>query len=394
MKNPVYLMMVFFLLINYIKNKRKITPIIALFGPLVLILFFIPILYSNIKISQEYLEVNLFVLLIWVIIEIIFNTLKKVKRKSEDTKIFNFGIFYKIGISVVIFLILLQLKTGLQYGFLSIKGNQNGIISHLYNLTAPFFLALFISSIENRKRLIQVLMVISIGLVALGPKLEVFILIIPCFLYFYEKKKKSIWVLLILFLFSIIIFYIFYFMLFYIKEGLSMSEFHRELLEYYKIYLFSPIIIGDELLKIETNTQGKEVVFSWFYNTLNMLKGNKMVLDPALKFITVNGVKSNVGGLVSETIYNLGYHYGVIYLIVLGIISYFVEFLYSIEKNWIFLSYYLRGVLVLGFFNNTFSVLTYVEKFLGCFFIISIILFLGKVQKINKGEKNDIYNTS
>ena len=141
------------------------------------------------------------------------------------------------------------------------------------------------------------------------------------------------------------------------------------------------MIIGSKLLEEPINPNGINVTFSYLINSFNFLF-EKNFVSPVLNFYVIAGIRSNVGGMIAEVFYNLGIIFGWIYIIIIGFFSYFIQELYKKNENWFCLYYYMKGILVLCFFNNVFSLLTYNEKLFGSF-IISLILI-----KIKKNRSN------
>lgn len=365
------------LLYDFLKNKKELTPLCCFIGPYTIIIIFSYFLKLQHLISKDYLRYIFEIAFLWLIISKLVNFSKnQILGKSVKLEKYSKKIYY-ISLITILSLSILQLLTGIKYGFLSIKGKHYGIFAHLYNLTSTFYLAYFLEFL-NKKTFIKGIVIIFFSfLCVLGSKLEAFIIFIPLFIYYYEKRKKNVLLLVCLFVFSMGVFYISYFIRFHIKEGFSIAEFHQIIKEYYKIYLFSPLIIGSKFLSEPINPNGINVTFSYLINSFNFLF-EKNFVSPVLKFHVIAGIRSNVGGMIAEVFYNLGIAIGWIYIIVIGFLSYFVQELYKENENWICLYYYMKGILILCFFNNVFSLLTYNEKLFGSF-IISLVLI--KVKK-------------
>lgn len=371
------------ILYDFIKNKKEISPLCCFIGPYAIIIIFSYFLKLQNLISENYIKHIFEVAILWLIISriiIIIFSKNKISKKITKKKKYSKKIYY-LSLLTIFSLSMLQLLTGLKYGFLSIKGKHYGIFAHLYNLTSTFYLAYFLEFL-NKKTFIKMIVIIFFSfLCVLGSKLEAFIIFVPLFIYYYEKRQKNILLLVYLFVFSMGIFYISYFIKFHIKEGFSIIEFHQIIKEYYKIYLFSPLIIGSKLLEEPINPNGINVTFSYLINSFNFLF-EKNFVSPVLNFYVIAGIRSNVGGMIAEVFYNLGIIFGWIYIIIIGFFSYFIQELYKKNENWFCLYYYMKGILVLCFFNNVFSLLTYNEKLFGSF-IISLILI-----KIKKNRSN------
>lgn len=385
MKIIITLLIGIILYMNIKFEKKILTPMVCLIGPYLLLLSLSILSFNSQYISDNFfLNTLLFTLIFFITSSLYINIFQKYLYIKNNEK--NLKIIKKIALLSIIALIYVQIKTGLSNGFDNIKGNQRGLFAHIYIICSPFCMVYFLEILKkiNIKKNIALLL-ISVVFIMLGAKYQVLIFILPLSLYYYDSYSKSIKILLLIFVMTYIVFYISYLTKFYFRGiNVKIIDYTKFVTNHYLMYLLSPFMVGSEYLKETTNPDGITATFSWLINIFEVFKNNQYV-SPVLKFIKINEMTSNVGSLFGELVYNLGIKISVIYVFILSIICYWVEFISVRNRNWIYLQYLLKSCLILCFFNNVFSVLGYIERLIGVFLICFILNILPKKNK-EKGE--------
>ena len=228
-------------------------------------------------------------------------------------------------------------------------------------------------------------------LLIIGGKYQVFMYILPLILYRIDSSKIKLRKIIILLIGIGISIYVIFYSVYYVKFlssniHISFLQMNNFIFNHIRHYVLSPFYIGEYFLK-NPNSTNNNIALTPFFNIFNFITGKKSYINPILKFQTYFGITSNVGGLIPELVYTLGYVGMYSYMIVLGIISYFLDNLTNKNKLWMYSNLILKSSLVLCFFNNVFSVFGYIERIVGS---ILFIIFL----KIMRGVENEGNNIS
>ena len=382
----LYLVLIIFIVLDMKINRKILTPMFLLFFPNLVLLIIIKIIEENFDI-QEFLIQFLIIELSWLFISIILKKVffnlknKNQKIKISYTKLISYSFFITMCLSFSIIF--------LKYGSGNLKGKSAGIFSHLQNILSVF--PFIISEIYKNKKLKIMSWLGASFLILIGGKYQIFLYFLPLFLYkieYSQFKFKKIFFMSILGIIGIyVLFYLTYYFNF-LQNNIEMTnkQMINFIFNHVKLYILSPFYIGKYLLENPESLSSK-IALTPFFNIFKFIMGNNNYVNPILKFQTYLGVTSNVGGIIPELVSTLGYVGMYIYMIVLGIISYFLDNLTDKNKLWIYSNLILKSSLVLCFFNNVFSVFGYIERIIGS---ILFIIFL----KIIKGVENERNDTS
>lgn len=380
------ILIIIFMIFDIRLNRKLTTPLVVLIGPQLVLLSIAKLLENRLNI-ERYLIIYFFIACMFFIFSLIFKLLfSNLKTKNQIIKKVNIKrMSYLISIiSIVSFIILL-----LTYGVAHLKGKSVIILGHLENILLVF-IPLFSEIYKDRKIKI-IAYFIFFYLLIIGGKYQVFMYILPLILYRIDSSKIKLRKIIILLIGIGISIYVIFYSVYYVKFlssniHISFLQMNNFIFNHIRHYVLSPFYIGEYFLK-NPNSTNNNIALTPFFNIFNFITGKKSYINPILKFQTYFGITSNVGGLIPELVYTLGYVGMYSYMIVLGIISYFLDNLTNKNKLWMYSNLILKSSLVLCFFNNVFSVFGYIERIVGS---ILFIIFL----KIMRGVENEGNNIS
>lgn len=369
------------LFLGYCENKlykTGITPLNAFIFPTLILLKVVNLLESRLN-FKEYESILFFIGIIWFLIGISLRTLFLFTlRKQNRIKVENMPFFLKKSHIIIFISLLFSIILAAQkYGLANIKGKLSGIGAHIFVIMSPFYLLTLYKKKSNIDRVFNILL---IPLIFLLPKYQIFLLFLPFILYKLYKKRiffrvRNIFIVFFIFFVIIVVFFLTYYINFKIKGiNLTLRDFLLFIFNHTKYYLFSPLYIGEYLLKREM-VGNPEIAFAPFINLIKRIKGDYIYINPILEFVNNLEVTSNVGGIIPELIYTIGKKGMYVYITILGLISYFIENLLLKDERWIFSNLVLKTSLILCFFSNVFVLLGFVERIIGSlgvtiFFII------------------------
>lgn len=364
--------------------NKIITPLNVFLGPIVIALVLLNIIEPSM--SNMVLKVHLlFISVIWIILGVIIKKFFNNYQTNENIDIFNNENVKKLGITIVSLTFINIVFHINKFGITNLKGKTGGPLEHLFILSSVF---LSVELIRKKGMIYKILYFIILILLSIkGGKYQLFLFILPSVLLsIYEEKTLSLKFLKKTILIILSIFLIFggvYYLNFSLKDvPVNILEFFKFVVNHVKYYFLSPMYIGNELIEFP-----KQGVFNYsfapFFNIYQCFFGDKIYIIPILKFRTVLGVHSNVGGLIPELVYSIGNIGMYIYVGFIGMIGYVLDNLASKNKIWIYSDLIFKSSLILCFFNNVFTVLGYIERIIGTIVITIAIIIVQKIKREN-----------
>lgn len=364
--------------------KKIVTPLNVFLGPIVVSLILLNIMEPSM--SNMVLKVHLlFISAIWIILGFIIKKFFNNYQTNENINIFSNENVKKLGI-VIVSLTAINIAFHInKLGITNLKGRTGGLLEHLFILSSVF---LSIELIRKKGTIYKILYFVILILLSIkGGKYQLFLFILPSVLLsIYEEKTLSLKFLkkITLIVSSIFLtFGIVYYLNFSLKgASVNILEFFKFVVNHVKYYFLCSMYIGNEL--IELPKQGNfNYAFAPFLNIYQCFLGDKIYIIPLLKFRTVLGIHSNVGGLIPELVYSIGNIGMYLYVGFIGMISYILDNLASKNKIWIYSDLIFKSSLILCFFNNVFTVLGYIERIIGTIVITIVIIIIQKIKKEN-----------
>ncbi|MGN0383835.1 MAG: DUF6337 family protein, partial [Eubacterium sp.] len=159
-------------------------------------------------------------------------------------------------------------------------------------------------------------------------------------------------------------------------------------IEHFLHYLFCPFIASNEyycMPEYNGMSTGLLTAFNAFNTLFQQFIGNRSFHDPALgvaPIVNSNGTTANVGGLFSELVFGIGMVGAVLYVFVVGLITYFFFYQLIKKKKMIITSLYMLSLITLSFFCNFYSIFANLECFVYCmlldYFIIDNTFIIRK----------------
>lgn len=370
--NIIYLLLILLMLVMECRiYNNLLTPSMLLYGVITFLLILSKLLDVEFNLSNYILtlfKLNLMWFIISIMMRIVFYKYDDCLN-IENKKLFNDKVVMTISVVIEILFFFEILKQAQINGIGNLKGKIGGIAGHLYNLFFPYF-----SIVLIKKKFLNLLIffIMLCFLILCGGKYLIFLILLPYILYTCEQENNVIFFLkkiLLLLIIIIIVFGSVYFINFYLKHfEFTSNSFINFLLQHIKYYLLSPIYIANYLLEHPENGN-IEQTFAPFINIYRVITGNKNYISSILPYFTYLDITSNVGGIIGELVYNIGFTGMYIYMFFLGIFVYFFENLLKIDRIWLYCTIFIKSILILCFFINMFILLNCIEQLLGIIFL-------------------------
>lgn len=286
------------------------------------------------------------------------------------------------------------------YGINNTKSRAYGIFAHIGFISRCLLPVIVYYFVKFRKPKYIVGATINIlVLIMFQGKYHLFIAIaatVAMFLVVYKQIKIGtiIKVVIIVFIIGMLLFASVYTIIPNILNGdtsfESMSVGLKFSFEHFFHYLFCPFISSNEYFEHPLYA-GMENGLRTLLNPLDRLwqlvSGGGDYFDPVITLwpiINESGATGNVGGIFSESVLNVGYPIAIIYVFLIGIVSYYFIMQTLKKGKRIVTSLTLIGTIMMCFFCNYFTLLPNFECFVYSYLIDVLIIdnrlkFGGKV---------------
>lgn len=287
-----------------------------------------------------------------------------------------------------------------RYGIENTKSNAFGIFAHIGFISRCFMPIIIYYTIKRKK--IKYVIALTINIIALimfKGKYHIYIPI-ASFVVLYLIMQKNIKItkiikaILLTFISAMILFVSVYTIIPNILAGdTSLNEMKVGVqfsVKHFFHYFFCPFISSNEYFDnpcFAGMTTGLRVVFNPIDRLYQWISGSYDYFDPAITLwpvIDTYGNTGNVGGIFSETVFNIGYLGTTIYIFCVGFLLYYFLSKTIYRGKRILSSIFLLGMLLVSFFCNYFTLLPNLECFVICYLTDICILdnsfVLGKLK--------------
>lgn len=277
-----------------------------------------------------------------------------------------------------------------RYGIYNTKSNAYGIFAHIGFISRSLLPLIIYYAIKSKKiKYIVAIIINVIALIAFKGKYHLYIPI-GGFVVLTLILKKNIKIIQVVktvcvtFLLAIILFVSVYTIIPNIIAGDTSSEVMKTGIRFstkhFFHYFFCPFIASNEYFSNPCYlglTNGIRIVFNPYDRLLQWFIGSGDYYDPAITLwpiIDLDGNTGNVGGIFSETVFNIGYIGTVIYILAIGILVYYFWTKTVFKGKRLITTIYLVGLLMFCFFCNYFTLLPNLECFVICYCVDVFVL--------------------
>ena len=312
------------------------------------------------------------------------------KNRINDRLLEKRELLFKVFVFTTICNLISFLQIVAVYGINNVKSNAFGPFAHLgfiARCVLPLIVYDFYAN-KEKKYIIWSIFEILI-LVASQGKYHVYIPVMGAVLLIMLlgqriKYRRVIGIIIAVFLLSLLLFIGVYDIVPNFLNGeRSISTYIGGIsfaVKHYLYYLFSPIIASNGYFT-HPAYNGTSLGWRITLNPIDELKeiaiGRCDFISPAMTFrpvIDTAGTSTNVGGIFSETVFNVGYINTIIYIFAIGVLVYFFYYQLMVKNRFHITSIYLLSMFSLSFFCNFFSVFVNFECFCYCL-LMDILLF-------------------
>lgn len=277
------------------------------------------------------------------------------------------------------------------YGIANTKNHTNGLTAHMGYMALMMAPYITYTGLTKKKIVyIGSVGILGITLLVLQNKLPIIILLLQCTYFILCVKgrvkgkgiiKKAIIIAVVVVLLFILLYSVRPWLM---GENTSLKSALEHGIERCIHYFFSGFISSNEYYQNPCgNKNGMRVAFGFFDTLFQAISGNRNYIDPVItKWVLIApGSGTNVGGLFSELVYQIGYINAGIYVWLVGTMIYMF---YNLTCKWqIFVNTtcYLIAVLSISFFCNFFSLFATIEKL--CYvFLLDVLIVYFKIFKV------------
>lgn len=290
----------------------------------------------------------------------------------------------------VILFTLNAISTVNKFGIANTKNHTMGITAHLGYMALMIAPIVFYAGIKYKRKLnLFMVFVLFIDLLVLQNKLPICILLLQC-TYFSicingsvsgaKIIEKALLIISIVMLLFIVVYAIRPYL---VDKDQSLGESVKYGIERFFHYFFSGFISSNEYFASpETAPNGYRVAFGFWDTLYQATFGNgNYCSSPITKWVFITpSSATNVGGLFSEVVYEIGFISGTLYVFGVGCICYLfynLNIRYHIFYN---TSIYLLAVISLSFFCNFFSLFSTIEKLI---YVLCLDIFIDLARTKN-----------
>lgn len=393
---------IIFLIILYEYKIYKIlsTPIIILSG---VYLIYIPLIniigpmmgYNTLN-DNSILMFTLFLSLMFLI-SIFYSkiySLSEGERGSSDflseKLISKEQVVWKIYLISLICYIISLIQTINRYGIENTKSNAFGFFAHVGFVSRCLLpIIIFYLSVKKKPKYFIAIIANLIALIMFQGKYHLYISIASSFVLYLTvhrniKLKTILKTLVIVFALGYLAFVSVYTIVPNIITGdISKANMLNGLAfssKHFFYYLFSPFIASNEYFatpQYRGLDMGLKVNFNGIYRMFQFFIGDKDYFSPVIMLrpiIDNIGTSTNVGGLFSESVLNIGYLGSALYVLGVTLISYHFMLKMLLENRRIISTLTLLGILSMSFFCNYFSLQPNLECFVYSY-ILDVLIF-------------------
>lgn len=397
------------LLIEYRHYKTCITPFFILGG----IYLFGTVLSNTLGVFLGYNKLNtktlfLFTLYLFVIFmggQHFRKNADNFKPTEENVYVANETIIFTIfliGLLGYAFSLVVAIRN---YGITNVKGKSGGIFGHLGLVAvalSPMMTKLFFYTKKMRYPL-AILTLLGISIV-FGGKYYIFIIIVASVMSILLEKKVTIGKLIgagaVLLCIAMVVFITIYAVVPLMRSEnfswITLKEAMLEALKHLFYYFASPFICANTYFEKPMANgllNGVRVILNPVDVTLEAALGTRNFVDIIMEWvpISISGYRklSNVGGVISETVYHVGYIGTAVYLYIISFMVYLINDIKCKKHIFYGTASILLGVFGLTFFGNYFTLLSIWEIILYSFVVDIIISYMNyrKVEMHFEGRK-------
>ena len=385
------------LLLEFLYYKTLITPFMIIGSVYFLCIPLINLLSLRVNIypvsNFNMFCTLIFLLLIWAA-NILFKAyfcqkkftnvegIKRIKNKIVSYKMI-FVLLFIIGVLAYSFNLIQVIA---RYGINDTKNHAYGMAAHMGYMSLMLAPYITFYAIHMKKKLYYsgIIMLLMV-LLLFQNKLPAIVLIIQCTIFNLmlsedilakDVLKKGVLILLAAFFIFIIVYSLKPVLL---DRSMDFGTAIQYSFERFTHYLFSGFVSSNEYYRMPSGNQymsGTKVIFLPFITLYEELFGNKNFVDPVIQdwILIGNNSGTNVGGLLSESVYQVGYFGAAIYIFLIG---FMVCFFFNLSRRYqiyVNTSAYLITLIGLGFFCNFFVLFSTLEKLVYVIFFDTIIL--------------------
>lgn len=393
---------------DYKLYKTYITPftiIVFMYSITIVITNLIGYKVLNInKVWDKSIIFTLYFLILIFIVSLISNFIAK-RKYGEKIVEFNYEedfIYRNTKIIFVLFIIglvskYISLIQCIQiYGLAATKGKAFGIFAHIGGLsliTSPF---LFLYFMQNKYRVLcfVLLVFLYINLFLFGGKYGIFITSIHgVILYFMItdiKWKKIVVYGVLLLVFSVVVFMVVYAIkpMIYIKSA-SFVVFYKYVqvsIKKFLFYFLVPLSASNHYFfsGVEYNIQ---LMFTVPINIFKAITGNKDYINPIytpISISSIGNVKTNVGGLFAESVYNSDILIASVYIVVFFLVVYYFYIQAKYNSKKLLSATYLLSVVSMMFFANFLTVSVVVLNFIYLYILETVLYYYNRRKAFEK----------
>lgn len=291
-----------------------------------------------------------------------------------------------------------------QYGIENTKSNAFGIFAHIGFISRCFLPVIIYYAIKRKKIKYVFALIINItALIMFKGKYHIYIPV-ASFVVLYLITKKNIKISGIIkavsltFMIALMLFVSVYTIIPNILAGdTSLNEMKVGIqfsVKHFFHYFFCPFISSNEYFDnpcYSGISTGLRIVFNPIDRLYQWISGSRDYFDPAITLwpiIDTSGNTGNVGGIFSETVFNIGYLGTTIYVFFIGFFLYYFLSQTIYRGKRILSSTFLLGMLLVSFFCNYFTLLPNLECFIICYLADVCVLdnrFVLRNLKLFKG---------
>lgn len=385
------------LLIEYRHYKTCITPFFILGG----IYLFGTVLSNTLGVFLGYNEINTKTLFLFTLyLFVIFMGGQHFRKNAENIKVTEENVYvanetiiftvFLIGLVGYAFSLVVAIRT---YGITNIKGKSGGIFGHL-GLVAVALSPMMTKLFFNTKKLrypLSILVLLAISVV-FGGKYYIFIIIVASIMSVLLEKKVTIGKLMgvgvVLLGVAMVVFITIYAVVPLVQSGtFSWTALKAAMLQALKhlfYYFAAPFICANTYFEkpiADGLLNGLKVLLNPFDAVLEAALGTRNFADIIMEWvpISVSGYReaSNVGGVISETVYHVGYIGTAVYLYIISFMVYLINDIKCKKHIFYGTASILLGVFGLTFFSNYFTLLSIVEIIIYSFAMDIIISYMN-----------------
>ena len=287
------------------------------------------------------------------------------------------------------------------YGFAGSKNHTDGVAAHFGYLALMLAPYIVYYAVNQKKYLYFVLIgLLFFELIMLQNKLPIVILLLQSIYFIFMIKgrargKKIIKIGLIVVLIVMLLFIGLYSIQpWLILKNASMQDSLNYGFERFIHYFFSGFISSNEYYMDpagNTFQDGWKVAFG-FINTLKeFIFGKGDYVSPVIEkwVLIAPGSATNVGGMFSELVYQIGFLWAGVYVLGIGFMVYFIFYLSARYQIFVNTSAYLMAMTSVSFFCNFYALFSTFEKLI---YVIILDLIIWKV-RARKIKISFLYNS-